>query len=162
MKHARTLAVLAAAGALALAATGCGSSDTGGKKAAGGFTAPDVPMAKSLGTKEGAVSILAWPGYAEDGTNDPKTDWDKRARGLGGKITSCGEENLLNLKGDRYRSENILIHEFSHAIHRYGIGVVDRWTGETCVSDRCWKGGHQTVPVAEPAPLARLGDRAGQ
>jgi hypothetical protein len=58
--------------------------------------------------------------------NDPKTDWDKRARGLGGKITSCGEENLLNLRGDRYRNENILIHEFSHAIHRYGIGSLDR------------------------------------
>lgn len=58
--------------------------------------------------------------------NDPKTDWDKRARGLGGKITSCGEENLLNLPGDRYRSENILIHEFAHAIHRYGIGVVEK------------------------------------
>jgi alpha-glucosidase len=57
--------------------------------------------------------------------NDPKTDWDKRARGLGGRITSCGEENLLNLRGDRYRNENILIHEFSHAIHRYGIGSLD-------------------------------------
>ena len=57
--------------------------------------------------------------------NDPKTNWDKRARGLGGRITSCGEENLLNLKGDRYRNENILIHEFSHAIHRYGLGSLD-------------------------------------
>ena len=57
--------------------------------------------------------------------NDPKTDWDKRARGLGGRITSCGEENLLNLKGDRYRNENILIHEFSHAIHRFGLGSLD-------------------------------------
>ncbi len=49
--------------------------------------------------------------------NDPKTDWDKRARGLGGKLSSCGEENLLNLKGDRYNQENILIHEFNHAVH---------------------------------------------
>jgi alpha-glucosidase len=57
--------------------------------------------------------------------NDKKTDWDKRARGLGGRITSCGEENLLNLRGDRYRNENILIHEFAHAIHRYGIGALD-------------------------------------
>jgi alpha-glucosidase len=56
----------------------------------------------------------------------PKDYWDRRARGLGGRITSCGEENLLNLKGDRYRSENILVHEFSHAIHRYGIGSLDR------------------------------------
>lgn len=58
--------------------------------------------------------------------NDPKTNWDKRARGLGGKLTSCGEENLLNLKGDRYARENILIHEFAHAVHRYGIGSLDR------------------------------------
>ncbi len=56
----------------------------------------------------------------------PKDYWDQRARGLGGRITSCGEENLLNLKGDRYRTENILIHEFSHAIHRFGIGSLDR------------------------------------
>jgi alpha-glucosidase len=55
----------------------------------------------------------------------PKDYWDKRARGLGGRITSCGEENLLNLRGDRYRNENILIHEFSHAIHSIGLRSVD-------------------------------------
>jgi alpha-glucosidase len=55
----------------------------------------------------------------------PKDYWDKRARGLGGRITSCGEENLLNLKGDRYRNESILIHEFAHAIHNYGLRTVD-------------------------------------
>jgi predicted metalloprotease with PDZ domain len=54
-----------------------------------------------------------------------KAYWDKRARGLGGKLSSCGEENLLNLKGDRYRQENILIHEFNHAIHNYGLRAVD-------------------------------------
>src|SRR5437868_2466858 len=49
-----------------------------------------------------------------------KQYWDRRARGLGGTrtdpLTSCGEENLLNLKGDPYRGENILIHEFAHII----------------------------------------------
>lgn len=55
----------------------------------------------------------------------PKDYWDKRARGLGGRITSCGEENLLNLRGDRYSRENILIHEFSHCIHQYGLRTVD-------------------------------------
>jgi alpha-glucosidase len=55
----------------------------------------------------------------------PKEYWDKRARGLGGLVTSCGEENLLNLKGDRYRNENILIHEFAHAIHEIGLRRVD-------------------------------------
>lgn len=58
--------------------------------------------------------------------NDKKTDWDKRARGLSGRITSCGEENLLNLKGDRYARENILIHEFSHCIHNQGLRSIDK------------------------------------
>lgn len=55
----------------------------------------------------------------------PKDYWDKRARGLGGRITSCGEENLLNLKGDRYYNENILIHEFAHCIHQWGLRTID-------------------------------------
>ncbi|PWJ47732.1 putative spermidine/putrescine transport system substrate-binding protein [Quadrisphaera granulorum] len=29
----------------------------------------------SLGKTEGSVSILAWPGYVEDGSNDPTVDW---------------------------------------------------------------------------------------
>jgi len=56
---------------------------------------------------------------------DPKTNWDERARGLGGKLASCGEENLLTLQKDRYSQENILIHEFSHAIHEQGLRAVD-------------------------------------
>lgn len=78
---------------------------------------------------------------------DPKTNWDLRARGLGGKLSSCGEENLLNLKGDRYKEENILIHEFNHAIHRYGIGIVDktfdarlRATYKKAMDKELWKG----------------------
>ncbi|TWT35431.1 hypothetical protein KOR34_03220 [Posidoniimonas corsicana] len=47
---------------------------------------------------------------------------DNRSRGLGGMPwCSCGEENLLNLQGDRYggngrqgSGENITIHEFAH------------------------------------------------
>ena len=32
-------------------------------------------MQQSMGEMEGKVNILAWPGYAEDGSNDPKVDW---------------------------------------------------------------------------------------
>jgi alpha-glucosidase len=60
----------------------------------------------------------------------PKEYWDKRARGLGATrsrpAVSCGEENLLNRKGDRYAKENILIHEFAHAIHEMGLNSIDR------------------------------------
>ena len=55
---------------------------------------------------------------------DPKMD--RRARGLGGRLTSCGEENLLRLPGDRYSRENILIHEFAHCIHLFGLRRIDK------------------------------------
>lgn len=42
---------------------------------AGGGPAETTPTATSLGDGEGAVSILAWPGYVEDGSNDPEVDW---------------------------------------------------------------------------------------
>lgn len=40
--------------------------------------------------------------------------WNKRARGMGGNLTSCAEENLLGYPGTRYYGENIFVHEFSH------------------------------------------------
>lgn len=70
-------AAAAVACLLALVA-GCGTSDGGGggsDTGAGTFTPPDVPMKKSLGDMEGQVNILAWPGYAEDGSNDKTVDW---------------------------------------------------------------------------------------
>lgn len=61
--------------------------------------------------------------------NDPDTDWNQRARGLGGTpgnpITTAGEENLLCLAEDRYRGENILVHEFAHAVHLIGITLLE-------------------------------------
>ncbi len=45
-----------------------------------------------------------------------KEYWNKRARGMGGTITSCAEENILGYPGTRYYGENILVHEFSHNI----------------------------------------------
>ena len=32
-------------------------------------------MLEELGENEGQVNILAWPGYAEDGSTDPAVDW---------------------------------------------------------------------------------------
>lgn len=59
----------------------------------------------------------------------PKEYWDRRARGLGATeqrpAVSAAEENLLALPGDPYRQENILIHEFAHAIDERGLVTVD-------------------------------------
>ncbi|MGH7970304.1 MAG: anthrax toxin lethal factor-related metalloendopeptidase [Limisphaerales bacterium] len=41
---------------------------------------------------------------------------DQRTRGMGGRLVSCGEENLLRLDKDRYRGRDICLHEFAHAI----------------------------------------------
>ncbi len=61
--------------------------------------------------------------------NDTALNWDLRARGLGGTIeeplTSCAEENVLAYQIDKYHAEDILIHEFAHAIHCIGIIQVD-------------------------------------
>ncbi|MAJ28528.1 hypothetical protein CBD41_03805 [bacterium TMED181] len=59
----------------------------------------------------------------------PPEYWDRRARGLGATrwrpCVSCGEENLLGFEGDPYAKENILIHEFAHAIHEMGLVTLD-------------------------------------
>lgn len=53
-----------------------------------------------------------------------KEYWDNRARGMGGRYTTCAEENLLGYYGAKYYGEHICVHEFSHAIMS-GIRLVD-------------------------------------
>lgn len=59
----------------------------------------------------------------------PASYWNRRARGLGATrqrpAVSCGEENLLHLAGDPYRTESILVHEFAHAIHQMAVNDLD-------------------------------------
>jgi hypothetical protein len=55
------------------------------------------------------------------------TTIDARTRGKGGLLSSCGEENILHLPGDRYRDGyDVCIHEFAHAIMNYGIDARHR------------------------------------
>ncbi|HEY9479327.1 MAG TPA: hypothetical protein VIP79_04530, partial [Gemmatimonadaceae bacterium] len=51
--------------------------------------------------------------------------WNPRARGMGGTLTSCAEENVLGFYHTRYWGTNICVHEFSHSIMGSGIGNVD-------------------------------------
>jgi putative spermidine/putrescine transport system substrate-binding protein len=79
MRKNRLVRAFAGAAVLAVVMTGCGTEsggeDDGGDNSSGGFNAPDIPMAEELGENEGAVNILAWPGYVEDGSTDPAVDW---------------------------------------------------------------------------------------
>ena len=69
MHKKRLFSVIAATSAAALILSGCGgsSSSTSG--------VPKVDMMKSLGKGEGQVNIVAWAGYVENGSTDPKVDW---------------------------------------------------------------------------------------
>jgi putative spermidine/putrescine transport system substrate-binding protein len=58
----------------AAALTGCSTGTTTG--GAGASQAPPkVAEQKSLGAGEGALNLVAWAGYAEDGSNDKSVDW---------------------------------------------------------------------------------------
>ena len=71
MKRTKTLRAGVGIHALALASSavlvlaGCGTSGSGG----------ETKALDQLGEYEGEVSLLAWPGYVEDGSNDPSVDW---------------------------------------------------------------------------------------
>ena len=67
--------------------------------------------------------------------------WNRRARGLGATharpCVSCAEENVLNLIGDPYDKECVLIHEFAHAIHL--MALVDLDNGFQKRLDKCYR-----------------------
>ena len=55
----------------------------------------------------------------------PRVYLDGRSRGMSGRVCSCAEENLLAFTGDPYAGENILVHEFAHAVHMIGLMKTD-------------------------------------
>jgi len=79
-KRALVLSTISIAAASVLVLAGCSSSND--SKASDTDTStssapavPNVPMAKTLGAGEGALNLIAWAGYAENGSNDKTVDW---------------------------------------------------------------------------------------
>jgi hypothetical protein len=90
----------------------------------------------------------------------PREYWNRRARGLGASherpSVSCAEENVLCCKGDPYPTENILVHEFAHAIHLIGLEKIDptfdsrlRKTYEASIASGKWKNCYASENHAE-------------
>lgn len=76
-----------------------------------------TPQERARYYEAGGLGSMTAPGY-----------WNPRARGMGGTLTTCAEENVLGYYGTRYWGTNICVHEFSHAIMGAGIGNVDpKW-----------------------------------
>ena len=81
---------------------------------------------------------------------------NERVRGTGGfRITSFGEENLLNLPIDRYDDESIAVHEFCHTIDAALRRVDPSWrkrlgqTYQHAVSEGLWKNAYAGSNQAE-------------
>jgi len=80
---------------------------------------------ETMASNQVRLVVMAWNEYTTDVPEHSnlrsKVYWDRRARGLGASrgnpVVSCAEENLLDYPNDPYATENILIHEFAHAIH---------------------------------------------
>ena len=59
-------------GACAALIVGCsGSEESGGT----GESPPKLEQLSSVGDGEGELNLIAWAGYAEDGSNDKTVDW---------------------------------------------------------------------------------------
>ncbi|MGH3325124.1 MAG: ABC transporter substrate-binding protein [Streptomyces sp.] len=99
-----SLKAVAAAGVLLLA-TACGSSDT--SSSSGGVNPPDLKAQKKLGKAEKEVNLIAWAGYAEDGSNDPKVDWvtpfeKKTGCKVNTKTAASSDEMVSLMKSGQY------------------------------------------------------------
>ncbi len=105
MKKVRILTAIAAAGLLALA--GCGGDGGGTPAPGGGLKPPERTKLAALGTGEGQVNLVAWGGYVEDGSNDPKVDWVtgfEQATGcqVNVKIGNTSDEMVTLMKTGEY------------------------------------------------------------
>ncbi len=83
----------------------CSSSTTSG---GGSSTAPPkMEPLSALGKGEGQLNLIAWPGYAEDGSNDPKVDWvhpfeQKTGCKVNVKIGNTSDEMLQLMRTGQY------------------------------------------------------------
>ena len=46
-----------------------------GSQSGGGEEPPKIEPLGALGQNEGELNLIAWAGYAENGTNDPAVNW---------------------------------------------------------------------------------------
>ncbi|MDT0464169.1 ABC transporter substrate-binding protein [Streptomyces gibsoniae] len=74
MRLKRSLKATAAVCSLLLVG-GCGLFGESSASSSAGFNPPDLKAQSELGRTEGQLNLVAWAGYVEDGSTDPKADW---------------------------------------------------------------------------------------
>lgn len=100
--RARTALAGAALVSVTILLAGCGTAGGGG-----GGAGDDSGMPTELGEMEGSVSLLAWPGYVEDGSNDPAVDWvsafeDETGCEVTSKAYGTSDEAINLMKSGEY------------------------------------------------------------
>ncbi len=86
---------------------GCGGTDS--TSSSGGSVKPPTKQQalQKLGPGEGKLNIIAWAGYAEDGSTDPKVDWvtpfeQKTGCQVNVKIGNTSDEMVTLMRTGRY------------------------------------------------------------
>jgi putative spermidine/putrescine transport system substrate-binding protein len=96
---------------LALAACGSGSTSSGGSAPAGGSTKlpepPKLSAPSAVGAGEGQLNLIAWAGYAENGSTDKTVDWVTPFTAATGctvnvKIGNTSDEMVTLMKTGQY------------------------------------------------------------
>ncbi|HEX5143548.1 MAG TPA: ABC transporter substrate-binding protein [Mycobacterium sp.] len=103
MRLSRTRRIGIVLAACALMAGACSSSD----KSSGGENPPKMTPAASVGNGEGQLNLIAWAGYAENGTNDPKVNWvtpfeQKTGCKVNVKIGNTSDEMVQLMRSGQY------------------------------------------------------------
>jgi putative spermidine/putrescine transport system substrate-binding protein len=91
----------------AIVVGGCGG-DSGSGSSTGQVKPPTKQQAlQKLGAGEGELNIIAWAGYAEDGSTDPKVDWvtpfeQKTGCQVNVKVGNTSDEMVTLMRTGRY------------------------------------------------------------
>jgi putative spermidine/putrescine transport system substrate-binding protein len=106
----RTRAFIAVLGLVSLALAGCGDDNKKSNNEAQGETKTSTTTdgsLQTLGAGEGQVNVIAWAGYVENGSNDPKVDWITGFEKESGckvntKIAGTSDEMVTLMKTGQY------------------------------------------------------------
>ncbi|HLY33469.1 MAG TPA: ABC transporter substrate-binding protein [Jatrophihabitantaceae bacterium] len=101
----RTSTVVSLLAALSLVAA-CASSKSGNTSTSK-RSVPKIAMATAVGPGEGALNIIVWAGYAEDGSNDKTVDWvhpfeQQTGCKVNAKIGNTSDEMVQLMKTGQY------------------------------------------------------------
>jgi len=108
MRARRSLGTVAGVASAVLTLAACGGSSTSTTASSAGSVAPPrVAMQSSIGTGEGALNLVVWAGYAENGSTDKKVDWvnpftKQTGCKVNAKVGATSDEMVTLMKTGQY------------------------------------------------------------